>query len=384
MNKKAIILASALVAACGCMKIQEDNTRPEIFFNAVAHKSAATKAAEKDGPVEGAFYGYDCPEFTVFLSYLSTGTWPADISSAKAYAKATCSSDPDLEIWYSNPATYWPVSGTLTFVGFSPASVASEYDTKTGVLTCSDYSISAQKDIMYSCAADAANLSSATDNYKPAEGVDKQDTPGVPIIFRHALSQVSVTVDAASSLTPDVMFKLTSLRLTEDATKSLAVNQGQTVAATAVSWRDEGDKKYDHTLVSSATTIKKNGTKFISDSNSEIAGNQGFLIFPQDASKPKLYISYEQYQNSGLTESQYNALADKSGLIAEDNVVWAKAGSVTDKAIDLTASNLTRFVAGKKYILNLTLSAETISYSPSVYDWTEPAVETDLSIPPTN
>lgn len=358
--KKALILTAAAFALCACFKVEEDQVLTEILFDAAAYKST-TKA----GPLEGANYGYDCPEFTVYLSYLApNSTWATGHTNSKSYAKATCSADQTNEIWTSDPVTYWPLNGSLTFVGFSPASVESAFDNTTAKLTC-NYDIADQDDIMFSAAKDAADLTAdayKAENYTPDGTTNAKSTTGVPIIFRHALSQVIVKVQADPSLNEDIKFNVTSLSFAEKASGALTVIQ---TAEPAVTWNLSGEV-VKHSILSANTEVKK-GTTFTSDSDASKTGNQGILVFPQSTNEPKLVISYEQLQNSGSK--------DGSG-----NVIWTSGGIRENYEIPLSADEFTSFDPGKKYILTVTLSASRILYSPRVVEWDEVTPDKEIKL----
>lgn len=375
--KKALVIAAATLSLSGCFKLEEDQVFTEILFDAAAYKSAETKS----GPIEGAYYDYTCPEFTVYLSYVAPNeTWAANHANSQYYAKAVCSADQTNEIWTSNPVTYWPLSGSLTFVGFSPKTVESSFE--KGTLTCSSYDITGQDDIMFSAAKDAMDLTvdsylsanAGNQNYKPdytPDGTQNKNTTGVPIIFRHALSQVLVKVSANSALNEDIKFSVSSLTFNEKSKAEMTVvTYGD---EPTVTWSlNEASSEIKHPIISSATEVNT-GASFTSDSNTEKTGNQGFLIFPQDAQKANLEITYSQYQFTGLTASSPEYIAFSDAVKAQLSVdatgkVWSKGGDIT-RTIALNTDSFTQFQAGKKYVLDVTLTAAQILYSPYVYDW---------------
>lgn len=386
--KKAILIASAILALCSCAKIQEDVVLTEISFDAAAFKSS-TKAAGDPlaGPIEGSYYGTGFPNFRVYSLFLESdsATWESNNSDATLYAEVDCSYDATNTIWKGTPTAYWPLSGSLTFVGFSPNSIATSFEKSTDgafqLKTSNAYEINDQIDVLYTRACDADNLTkdnylngntitypgttTGSSTYLPEQGSGNNST-GVPIVFRHALSQVVVNVAADTKLDNDIKFQLTDLSFVQPESAKLSVNQ-QTEAFQKPVWSDFSSTSTTTTMVS-AGEIEINN--FATPSSfSSATENKGILVFPMlSTQEPKLSITYKQFQRR-------KAGADE----------WSNAGTKTIEIPILTTStDLTELVAGKKYVLNLILDATRIKYAPMMIDWEANPSEGSYNIPNNN
>lgn len=156
-----------------CTKVEQaESAQAQISYNVVQYTQ--TKAA--------GFY----PKTEKFIStafYLEDGkTWAANHSEAKAYIEnATISFNGTL--WRdASRSYYWPHTGKLNFLSYSPAAIQSNttIDKDTGI-TITDWDVNANQtvDIMV---ADVQTEQTANQNV----GL----YTGVPTIFRHKLSQI--------------------------------------------------------------------------------------------------------------------------------------------------------------------------------------------------
>lgn len=329
MKKYIILLAVAATALFASCAKNETATvaSQEITYKAVMHKNL-TKA-----PIDGAYYSLSCPEFLVYAYYNDEdSTFP---TSCTTYIDgATVSPNSTDEIWESDPVAYWPLSGSLTFVAVTPATVDASYAEDDQTWTITDYEISGQDDVMYSIADDATALTANGKNYKPAADTDAKTTKGVAIKFRHALSQVIFKAKTADDYDDLVEFTITSLKLLEMGSKATMTAEEDDACSWDIDETDDQDVTVDEDTVDSTTAIQVN--------------DEGLLVFPITftADTEQIEITYTMTYNG------------------------VDAGEAT-KTIDLKTADLEGFEPGKKYVLTLILGVDEIKYAPEVIDWVD-------------
>ena len=301
----------------------EDFSQPEkINFNPVNYKAQSTKA-----PINGAYYKSDYPSFGIFAFHTDKG-WNGDGTTINEYIpKSIVSWQTDK--WNTATDAYWPLSGSLTFIGYTPYGVTAEYAKETKTLTISDFSAANQDDLMYTLPSDAKDLTANTENYNNGSTAATYD--GVPIKFRHALSQIVVKAKVADTYT-GATFKINSISLQD-------MNDDATLTVTeSASWGETSNDEAEFNILSSVTGA-------LSTTATEVG--KPVLVIPQalNAQQQKLVISYSMTFNGVETTT------------------------TPAKEIVLATTDLTALAMGKKYTLNLTLYADRILYSPSVDEW---------------
>ena len=316
-----IVLAS--VVGCG-----KDDTQNEITFKAVVHKS--TKA-----PITHSWYAMTDPEFGIYAFRSEGGQSSLYISNAR------CTNDKNPEnLWYTTPTSYWPASGTLTFMAYSPF-MASGVSCDGNSLTVDSFDISSQDDLLYTIAADATGLTAASAGaqYGYDDGASTTAT-GVPIRFRHALSLVEVWVKT-DEYSQDFGFQLTSAKLNGfDLIGSLNVQNS------VASWPKTGKSGNFAPALLNKTDDPINVT-----ATSTIVANDPVLLIPSSLSDKFLEVSYKMF------------VKDLSGNSID-------GGSVDNMQIPLSGA-VTEFLPGKKYIITLTINGSDMTFNVKPYDWYE-------------
>ena len=176
MRKSLLIATAVLITFGACTNDDSAPVQNEIGFKAINYKN--TRAA-----INSSAYPTEIP-FGVFAYYLPTEkNWSSNYADAQLYMnniKVSFESD----IYKPETKYYWPNTGSLTFVAYSPKEVLNEAtldnledkkaveasytiatDTKT--LTIANYSCGSvlggdftnQSDLMYSKAVDADDIS---------------------------------------------------------------------------------------------------------------------------------------------------------------------------------------------------------------------------------
>ena len=202
MKKFFFLAVAAIVTLAACTKNNPDttaNAERRINFSTVAGPN--TKA-----PISGTVYKTTDPEFGVFCYALVSGkNWTANSADGQLYMDdVEISYNGTDKIWEPSSVYYWPLSGSLTFIGYSPKATTGTvaYAPATKALTVTNFTVNssaaAQQDLMYS-----TTQKDLTDNqaaYVDESSVSSSPKTGVNMIFHHALSQVKFNVRKADGL----------------------------------------------------------------------------------------------------------------------------------------------------------------------------------------
>lgn len=330
MKKYFFIAAAALATLASCTQIEKDQPQAQIAFKAYNVKPN-TKA-----PIEGAYYDMSMPNFGVFAAY-STGD-AATASDVTYIDNLEVKPNTELEIWEGTTPVYWPLSGSLTFMAYTPktgVTASFKSDATSKVMTISDYALSTQADLMYTKQSTATGLKANETDYKPAEGTNAQTTKGVDIVFNHSLAQVVVKAKTKEDYaSKNTTFKITNVTISGQNTSGTLTVTGDNAAwalsGTTVAQKIEGLTDPFTVPYTDATTFTQVATP-------------GTLVFPQSLTTQTLNVTYTMTYNNVTSEKTVNIL-------------------LKDGSFD-------KFEMGKKYILDLTISADEIKYSPRIIDW---------------
>ena len=361
MKKYFIIAVAAVVALAACSKTEIDNTASkgrEISYNAVAAKNA-TKAINNK-----TYYAPTDPAFGIWGLY-QTESWSANHSasvwigaSASAATQITygldAQSTANSEAWRNRASVdYWPLTGSLVFMGYSPytnvsSKAAISVAENKATLTVTNFQTTTGSwvdDLMWS---DAVEASANTTNYD-ANGTNATTYNGVPVVFHHALSQIAIYAKTDKDYAAQgYTFTITALSVTVDDNATLTVADDLTNDPT-VTWSEPATDA-TRTVLSAASPALT--TSFVKQGDS-------FLVIPQTltAAQDIITVTYQ---------------------VVHNNVT-----STATKTISLTAGDsvaLTAFANNTKYNLNLVFSIDEIKYSPDVVDW-EAEVTSEYEVP---
>lgn len=338
--KKLFLIAAALTALVSCTKtevIPEETAMQEITMK--AYNQAAVKAM---GPVNEATLPPDNETMTIYGYYAADGT--AYSEDAYLYGVTFGYSD---DVWKggswsggnftANPY-YWPYIGKMKFIAVYPTDypktsggvINCEYTTTdetqtpaviTPTTTISKVNLSVfstQKDIMYS-----SNL------YTDADAVDCPSVNAQELEFKHLLSQVVVAVKPAVAN----QIKVTAVKWKNAYVKGDIIVEEPFEVTYDYDAEPKADVVYD--LVED---VKPNNG-IVSNSNFIPVSAKGALVLPTGANIPVLSITY--------------SLADGSGSVTKEVTIseqWAQ---------------------GKKYIYNVTINLNEITFTAEVEEWDE-------------
>ena len=300
MKKVANIMLTAVLMAglLSCAKTDRiyDDTKTEIAMKPVMH--TPTKEI-----VEGTTYPTDV-NFGV-LAYYSSAFGDLDKWTDLTGENAPVPYIDDQEFVSKGDGTfggsdpcYWPHQGSLVFAGYSPYdSGTPSFDCSTKTLTITGFTSNGQTDLMYF-------LPEVSDN--SLVGLNS-GASSVPAVFSHALSLVEFNVKGVDN---DETVKLWSITF-----KDIPHMGTLTANASACSWSDQSSPD-DLPVFSPVDGV------FLS---SETPVTATILVIPGDAADIEL-----RYDAIGVSTH------DKTGTIKPGDAV-------------------TKWVAGKKYIYNLTI-----------------------------
>ena len=358
MKKFFILAVATLVALASCSKSEIDPSTQKdraIKFTAVAGK--ATKA-----PIESAYYPTNIP-FGVYCYALTSGTWESNSASGQLYMdNETVSYDTDVDangIYTTATTYYWPLSGSLTFIGYSPKATTGTvaYTPATKALTVTDFTVNAtaasQQDLMWATTqADCTDETTADKgNYLSASDDTQSINKGVNMIFHHALSQVKFNVKKAAGLD--------DYTITVNAISFHAKNKGTlTVTADSPSWGTTADY-----LTGTAAFDYDAGTGLSVVAPNNSAAN--FAAFGV-ANMPIPQALTAGDQTFTVTYS-----------LAKGSV---NLGQKTTDPVDLLGGTVTAWAPNTIYNYNIVIDLKKIYFNPTIETWATPEQSQQIDV----
>ena len=352
--KKLIFIAAAVAAMAACTKSQVvyDDTENEIGITPVSDK--ATKALY--GPVKDAVYP-EGESFGVFAQHstaaagetFATGSGELNdyLVNVEFVYDSTTASDADGKKWHGKTPYYWPKTGSLYFAGYSPYSITAgtrDYDfTRTAPkLTIADF---VQGGYNYKDGSATVPGGNAGDSYQMVDllwfdaTASSANTGAPAVIFKHALSYITIKLDVSTGL--DNLFYLKSVKLSNIEMKA---DFDSNPAAGAEEW--SGHESTAELELYSGNQVLSSTTPFVIDD---------ILIIPQTTSGSVLTITYGQKAAADTPEIEQTYTL--SNILGGDE---ASTPNDTDK-----------WLMGKHYTYLFTFTADEIKLTPSVEIWSE-------------
>lgn len=373
MKKSMFIAAMAAMVLAGCTKDESFVEQQEIGFQPLAYKASQTKA----NVITDAFYGTDAPSFGLFAYQLADDlNFTDDIDQAKLYIdeKEVSYSITDGN-WRTNPKSFWPLQGSLTFIAYSPYSEngkASHAIDKSGataksVLTIAGFQAgtTGQKDLMWSKLSKDKTSNGTVNNYP-------EDTPayaGVPILFNHALCRIKITAKTAEDYSDFATYNLKKIQVV-----GLKDNATLTVTDDAAVWSDPIANLGTENTVDNATKYvfdffaPASETEYIelNSMNSKLVNYDNEEKDAQGAYREIGLLAIPQSLDGVTLEVTYTMTVDPDDSGSSPEVV-----TETTKVVTLSTNALPKLEQNKVYTLNLSISADEILYSPDVVAWDE-------------
>lgn len=300
------IIGIALASACS--KTEVDKPDNMISFAPVAAK--ATKAI-----ISGTTYPTS-ESFVVSAYHGGTDAYFEDLTAAYSSTNS---------LWETTTSQYWPLSGSLSFIAYSPASASGVTIDSDGV-SATDYTI--------------RNATQMTTDlcYASATVADCSSHPeSVSLTFSHALSQVVFRVKAAGYYTN--ASRTVSLAMTSLSLQGI-YSIGDLNAGT---WENQ-DSEYTYALSSTSTALTYNGSH-----EPETIDVCSYLFLPQELGP-----------NAAITVG-YNIVQTVSGTdyTLENAPVTIPIGT-----------GVSEWQPGKKYIYTLNIGMNNvITFTVSAVGW---------------
>ncbi len=344
MKKFFIFAAAAVVALVACSKSQLDPASMEarrINFNTVTGMN--TKA-----PISGTVYKTTDPKFRIFCYALADGkNWAANSADGQLYMdNVEISYVAADKIWEPATTYYWPLSGTLTFIGYSPSGCSGTvaYAPATKALTVTDFIVEAapadQEDLMWATTNPDLSDNQATYTSESATST----LLGVNEVFHHALSQVKFNVKKAAGL-DDYTITVNSITFNAYSKGTLTVTNDAPV------WSAQG----------TAMDYNTTGSNVVAPNNSASFAAFGVANMPVPqtlaAGTQKFTITYSL----------------KKGTV--------DLGSKTvTKDLYVSAEGLTAWAVNTIYNYNIVIDLNKIYFNPTIVDWTTGASQ-QINVP---
>lgn len=303
-----LLIAAAAMMASACTRTQADKPDNSIHFSAVAEKS--TKAI-----ISGTTYPTD-ESFSV--NAYADGTYTYFEDNVASYSSTSA-------LWETSTSEYWPLSGSLDFVAYSPSSAQGISVSASGI-SADDYTI-------------LSGAQMTTDLcYASATVADCSNHPEyVSLTFSHALSQVVFRVKAAS-------YYNTSGRTVSISLNSLAM-------AGIYSVGDLSDGTWENQESENTYSLSATPTPLTYDANDlpETIDICSYLFIPQELGpNAELRVGYSV--NQTVNSAPYNL----------DN---------PPVSIPL-GSTVTEWQPGKKYIYTISIGMDNlITFTASAVGW---------------
>ena len=349
MKKTQLILAAAaLVALASC---SNDGFTPandgEIGFNVVS--SMATRA--NDAIISGTTYGTD-NTFQVWGWQSEAGTYAefAENAASNFMTNLTISwcGGPSgrADAWRNNAHYYyWPYTGKISFLAIHPSTVAPtttgwDATNKKAKATVNDYTISDSNktvDLMF-----AVN-----------DGARRADA--LPMVFKHALSQIVVNVKTNDDYSSDVQFDINSVTF-----NNIDLSGDLAYANEAFTWTDNDTQTENWVYYNTALENITNTSAVYGAAEVMIPQPANVLVIATPAVGNPGDPDYVAPTYSDAVQTTLTINYSMQQLPKTDNAKIT--GTVTVAAPQL-------WEAGKKYSYTLNFNLNEITFNPTVTDW---------------
>lgn len=334
------LAAVATLAACSKIEYEQE---VEIGFSPVV--SNITKAMQTGTT-------FPAEDFNVWAYYkqVTAGTTIADWQASSADQQGYIIEKPFEKqgtdaLWGGKVEYYWPKVGSLMFVGYYPTSIASKVDytftSSVNKMTIAEYTpgmvtsnATHEEDLMYFNMTPASYNGSTT-------GSANISGNNVDVVFRHALSWISVVL-AKSSTTPDnATIKVNSVAFTGiKPTGTGTVNNSPVSPETnEITWVASGTPNADGIIVT------ETGGHVLTKNNTTPLDKQPLFI-PQPMDGCNLVVNYTISSTDGSAFTETKTIPLK-----------------------IDALSLTNWAPAKHYTYTITIATSEILIDPTVTGW---------------
>lgn len=342
--KKIILTIAAISALVSCSKSDvEYAQQSKIEISPVITNMTKSMLTGTAFPAEDfnvwAFYK-QLPEGTTIAQWQAAADVQKDYIQEKTFTKH------DNNLWGGKIEYYWPKLGSLMFVGYYPTTVAGKvdysFDAETNKMTITEYTpgmvttnSTHEEDLMY------FNMTESSCRGK-----------NVSVVFRHALSWVSVVLAKADNAPEKATIKVNYVKFTGvKPTGTGTVNNSPTGTETnEITWTVSG-------------TVDKNGIV--------VTDTDGHVLSKGNTSKlAKEPLLIPQTMDGDLVVN-YTISSEDNSSFTETKTI--KLGTMKDSKNNV----LSKWLPAKHYTYTITIGTEEIFIQPTVKDW-DPI---DVSLP---
>ena len=358
MKKYMILAAAALVASAACTKVENTVVIPDqaISFQ-VANYVPQTKAGEVKFD--------EANTFTTYAWFHPTS------GAAQAFMSAeTIKWQETTKQWAADRTYFWPKTGYVNFFSYAGTPVPAVTD---GSATYTDKTIAITDDAMLASAAYRyASANSDTNTYSLQYGASNTDVKGVPTLFHHLLSQVTVIVKFDASDVADTKNKwdltVNSMSLSYKNTGSLDVTftdpsstgQAWPFTSTGFNWVPSGaNTALDATVTTSVGAVQ---TTVAPNVSAGLTFFDAVTVLPQDltaatGSDASIALNYTLKHYYNNVEQIYETV-DLPAI----------------KLTDFTVESINAWNMNYKYTYTITIKPnKTVTFDPAVEPWQEKA-----------
>lgn len=344
--KKFIYIAAAALAAAACAQNEVTEVTPSeetpICFETAPITKGHTEFDHKYVFQSAAWYLEP-----VTAPAAEAKTWEKNFAEGVKYIPESTVSYMT-SVWRTEKNYYWPKNGgTLSFYSwslnkedlkFANTATTVTIDQEKGVVV-NNYDVTVEKNTDFIVADPALDKKVNEHKYY---------TDGVPTLFRHKLSKMSVTAQTKEDYTKDgKTITIKNIKVTnvvkEADFQECEKNSTSNLWTVIDQWTSSEDK-YDATYSSTDTEV----------TNTQVTiGGEQTVYIPQDFTGDEiLEITYEVYDEySKVKETITFKIPLKDALQSSSS---AKDG---------------KFEPGKQYTINLTFTLDLVYWDPAVEDW---------------
>ena len=346
-------LAVASVIACTKSNVEFEETT-EIGLKPVAHNVTKSMMNSTTG-------FYKSENFNVWAYYKSLpagtdiATWQASSENQTDYiVEKTFENRTDTDTWGGVIPYYWPKTGSLLFVGYYPvtASESVSYEFSDAVATTNPVTPAKNRMVISNYVAkgkvqaDPAHDEDFMYAHMTASSYSAKSTTKPTLIFKHALSWISVVLVKSASLPDDTEVSISNVKFTAIKPQGNAVVDG----ASVIKWTSEGDAAEVDVVADEETkpVVLQQGNKAVLKYEP--------VIIPQDMCN--IVVTYTIKSKDG---SKFTDVTDPIQLSGLD-YSWTESG-------EAKKGTLAAWEPGKHYTYTITVGASEILITPAVEDW---------------
>lgn len=377
MKKFFIFAAMAGAALVSCTKNEPAATNDgQLITFAAPVVSLNTKSATE---VWNNYPTGEAYDFAVWAKYFvntdnyNNGTYTTWNQGQTYMEEVLVSYNETDNTWAPAKDYYWPKNGSLTFIAYAPASKASYAKvTPTGIFF-EDYVVSTtpseQVDLLFSERTynqKVSNMDDATsENVTDSDAAEKDDIyKGIHISFKHALSSILFNIKTAADYTESTTITLQGITV-QNAKSGGSFDQNVQDTNGAVTSNATWNAPHNLTVTSANYPVDITANQVITTTpyypsgiTKETAATDGLratdlILLPQDLTNVSVKINYT-IDNKGA-----------GSLVAGDN-----SEALTQIAeLPLKTDAVPAWEMGKRYIYNIVIGLDTITFEPYVQDW---------------